>query len=98
MHQPSHNQRHYRNAKSFIIKFPKPFYLSNSINQDDYCHANDDDDNGQYYQHHHHSLLTTDSVSNTTQSKTSQFEFIYHTVLGIIFYLSCLVFYVIVIH
>lgn len=91
MHQPSHNQRHCRNAHTFFINFPK-LYLSNSINRTDYhCHASGNADR-------QHSLLTTDSVSNTTQSKTSQFEFIYHAVLGIIFYLSCLVFYVIVIH
>lgn len=96
MHQP-HNQQHYRNVKTIFIKFPKQIYsnLSNSIYKYDYCHADDGPTNNQ---NHQHRLLITDSVSNTTQSMTSQFEFMYHAVLGIIFYLSCLVFYVIVIH
>lgn len=93
MHQP-HNQRHYRNAQTIFIKFPKQIYsnLSSSRYKFD-CHV--DGSNNRNYQHR---LLITDSVSNTTQSMTSQFEFIYHAVLGIIFYLSCLVFYIIVIH
>lgn len=100
MHQPS-NQRHCRNANTIFINYPKQIHLCNSVHKRDYyCHTdddNDDDDDGPSNRIHQQCLLITDSVSNTTQSMTSQFEFIYHTVLGIIFYLSCLVFYSIVI-
>lgn len=91
MHQP-YNQQHYRN----VNKFPKQIYsnLSNSIYKYNYCRRADD---GPKYGYHQHRLPITDSVSNTTQSMTSQFEFMYHAVLGIIFYLSCLVFYIIVV-
>lgn len=93
MHQPS-NRRHCRNANTFLINYPKPIHLCNSVHKRDYyCHTDDGPSN----RIHQQCLLITDSVSNTTQSMTSQFEFIYHTVLGIIFYLSCLVFYRIVI-
>lgn len=97
MHRPS-NQRHCPSANTIFINYPKQIHLCNSIHKRDYCHTDDDDDDGPPPNRiHQQCLLITDSVSNTTQSMTSQFEFIYHTVLGIIFYLSCLAVYRIIV-